>query len=141
MSVRVSVISGLAVIFLVSLLAPAASAQTVPAPDPALAAVFAGASLPQADLMPKPALKCGPICLSLHFTTATISGSGSSCTAAQSSLSSQLQNIATGHCVNDLAFLGSCNFMVHDTTSCTLIATGTYQFQGYATYNCRDTNC
>jgi hypothetical protein len=137
------VVSGLAVVALISLLAPAASAQTAPAPALAMAEVFAGASLvPQDDLMPKPVLKCGPICLgSLHFTTATISGSGSSCTAAQTSLNSQLQNIATGHCVNDLAFLGSCNFVVHNTTSCTLIATGTYQIQGYATYSCRDTNC
>ncbi|HSS51759.1 MAG TPA: hypothetical protein VLX28_22680 [Thermoanaerobaculia bacterium] len=119
-----------------------ASAQTVPAkPDPALASVFAEQSLPQTDMMPKPVPKCGPICLNIHFTTPTISGSGSSCTAAQSSLNSQLQNIATGHCVNDLAFLGSCNFVVHDTTSCTLIGGGTWQIQGNATYNCKDTNC
>jgi hypothetical protein len=120
-----------------------ASAQTPPAtPDPALAAVFAEQSLPQTDMIPKPVLKCGPICLgALHFTTPTISGSGSSCTAAQSSLNSQLQNIASGHCVNDLGFLGSCNFVVHDTTSCTLIGTGTWQIQGNATYACKDTNC
>jgi hypothetical protein len=124
-------------------LASSASAQTVPAmPDPALAAVFAEQSLPQADLMPKPVLKCGPICFgALHLTTPTISGSGSSCTAAQSSLNSQLQNIARGHCVNDLGFLGSCNFVVHDTTSCTLIGSGTWQIQGYATYSCKDTSC
>ena len=144
MSARVSVVSGLAVIVLMSLLSAAASAQAAPAPDPGLAAVFAGQSPAPNEpngLMPKPALKCGPICLSIHFTTTTISGSGSTCTNAQSSLNSQLQNIASGHCVNDLGFLGSCNFVVHDTTSCTLIATGTYQIQGYATYNCRDTNC
>lgn len=141
MSVRVSVISGLAVVFLVSLLAaPAASAQT--APDPALAEVFAGASLPQGDMVPKPVLKCGPICFTaLHLTTATISGSGPDCTSAQSSLNSQLQSIARAHCINDLGFLGQCNFVVHNTTSCTLIAPGTYQIQGYATYSCKDTNC
>jgi hypothetical protein len=124
-------------------LVASASAQAVPAmPDPALAAVFAEQSLPQADQMPKPVLKCGPICFSgLHLTTPTISGSGSSCTAAQSSLNSQLQNIARGHCVNDLGFLGSCNFVVHNTTSCTLIGSGTWQIQGYATYSCKDTNC
>lgn len=142
MSVRVSVVSGLAVIFLVCLLAPAASAQTAPAPDPALAAVFAGESLSQADLMPKPALKCGPICITaLKFTTATISGSGPDCTTAQSSLNSQLQSIARAHCVNDEGFLGQCDLVVHNTTSCTLIAPGTYQIQGYATYNCKDTTC
>jgi hypothetical protein len=142
MSVRVSVVSGLAVLCLVSLLAPAASAQTAPTPDPALAAVFAGESLPQADLMPKPVLKCGPICIgSIHFTTATISGSGPDCTSAQNSLNSQLQSIARAHCVNDEGFLGSCNVVIHNTTSCTLIAPGTYQIQGYATYNCKDTTC
>jgi hypothetical protein len=123
-------------------LVASASAQTPPAtPDPALAAVFAEQSLPQTDMIPKPVQKCGPICLSIHFTTPTISGSGSSCTAAQSSLNSQLQNIASGHCVNDLAFLGYCNFVVHDTTSCTLIGSGAWQIQGNATYNCKDTNC
>ena len=129
--------------FLGSILAASASAQALPpAPDPALAAVFAEASLPQADLMPKPVLKCGPICIgSIHFTTPTISGSGSSCTSAQSSLNSQLQNIASGNCANNLGFIGSCNVVIHNTTTCTLIAPGTYQIQGYATYNCRDTNC
>jgi|GEM_PF-3461288 len=124
-------------------LVASASAQAAPAtPDPDLAAVFAEQSLPQVDMMPKPVLKCGPICIAgLHFTTPTISGSGSSCTAAQSSLNSQLQSIASGHCVNDLAFLGTCNFVVHNTTSCTLIGGGAWQIQGYATYNCRDTNC
>jgi hypothetical protein len=124
-------------------LAASASAQTPPAAtDPALAGVFAEQSLPQADMIPKPVEKCGPICFTgLHLTTPTISGSGSSCTAAQTSLNSQLQNIASGHCVNDLGFLGSCNFVVHDTTSCTSVGTGTWQIQGNATYSCRDTNC
>ena len=119
------------------------SAQVVPANfDPALASVFAEQSLPQTDMIPKPELKCGPYCIGgLHFTTPTISGSGSNCTAAQNSLNAQLQNIASGHCVNDLGFLGSCNVVIHDTTSCTLIGGGTWQIQGYATYNCKDTNC
>jgi hypothetical protein len=128
--------------FFGSVLAASAAAQAVPAtPDPALAAVFAEQTLPQTDLMPKPVLKCGPICTSIHRTSATISGSGADCTSAQNSLNSQLQNIASGNCVNDLGFIGSCNVIIHDTTSCTLIAPGTYQVQGYATYNCRDTNC
>jgi hypothetical protein len=133
----------LAAVVLGFALASSASTQVVPAtPDPEMAAVFAEQSLPQADLMPKPVLKCGPICIGgLHFTTPTISGSGSSCTTAQSSLNSQLQNIASGHCVNDEGFLGSCNVVIHNTTTCTLIAPGTWQIQGYATYNCRDTNC
>jgi hypothetical protein len=119
------------------------SAQVVAAkPDPALASVFAGQSLPQTDLIPKPVLQCGPICITaLHFTSPTISGSGSSCTAAQTSLNSQLQSIARGDCVNNEGFLGACNIVIHNTTTCTMIGSGAWQIQGYATYNCRDTTC
>jgi hypothetical protein len=134
--------SVLAAVLLGFALVASASAQTPPAtPDPALVAVFAGQSLPQTDMIPKPVQKCGPICLGIHFTTPTIAGSGSSCTAAQSSLNSQLQNIASGRCVDTLFFIGYCNFVVHDTTTCTLIGAGTWQIQGNATYNCKDTNC
>jgi hypothetical protein len=124
-------------------LVASASAQTPPpAPDPALAAVFAGQSLPQADLIPKPVLQCGPICFTaLHFTSPTISGSGSSCTAAQTSLNSQLQSIARGDCINNEGFLGACNVVIHNTTTCTMIGSGAWQIQGYATYNCKDTTC
>jgi hypothetical protein len=121
-------------------LVASASAQTATqTPDPALATVFAGASLPQADLMPKPTLKCGKTCLTaLHFTTPTISGSGANCTAAQSSLNSQLTNIAANDCVPE--FDGLCNFGVH-ATSCKMIGSGAYQVQGYATFNCSVINC
>ena len=123
-------------------LAASASAQMpLATADPALAAVFAEQSLPQTDMIPKPVQKCGPICLSIHFTTPTISGSGSNCTAAQTSLNTQLQNIASGRCVDTLFFLGYCNFVVHDTTSCTAVGSGAWQIQGNATYNCKDTNC
>jgi hypothetical protein len=120
-----------------------ATAQVVPAtPEPALAAVFVGASLPQTDLVPKPTPQCGMTCLGrVHHTTPTISGSGSSCTAAQSSLNSQLQDIASNNCVNNLFWDGVCNFVVNDTTSCTLIGGGTYQIQGNATYSCSFINC
>jgi len=137
----------LAAVFLVSTLVLSASASlALPAassPDPALAEVFAGVSFQPAAARPA-ALprKCGPICIgALHFTTPTISGSGPDCTSAQNSLNSQLQSIARAHCVNDEGFLGACNVVVHNTTSCTLIGAGTYQIQGYATYNCKDTNC
>jgi hypothetical protein len=120
-----------------------ASAQAVPAtPEPALAAVFAGASLPQTDLVPKPTPQCGMTCLPrIHHTTPTISGSGASCAAAQSSLNSQLKSIASNNCVNNLFFDGVCNFVVTDTTSCTFLGGGTYQIQGYATYSCSVINC
>jgi hypothetical protein len=120
-----------------------ASAQVALAtPDPALAAVFAGATLPQTDLMPKPTVQCGMTCVgAIHHTTPTISGSGSNCTNAQNSLNSQLRDIASNDCVNNRFFDGTCNIVIHDTTSCTLIGGGTYQIQGYAMYNCSVINC
>jgi hypothetical protein len=126
-------------------LVASASAQTPPStPDPAMAAVFAATSLPQVSLpglMPAPTNKCGTYCSSFSaYTTTTISGSGSDCTHAQSSLMSQIQNIAGTTCRNDTGF-GQCNLVITDTTSCTLIAPGTWQVQGYGTYNCKDTSC
>ncbi len=131
-------------VFVVVLLASAlgASAQTVTAPDPALAAVFAASSgQPQVSGVRK-SVTCGPFCdTSIHETTATISGSGSDCTTAQNSLTSQLQTIARGQCQNFWGDLNYCQLVVHTTTACTLIAPGTWQIQGYATYSCRDTTC
>ena len=133
------------VVFAVVLLASAlgAHAQTVaPAPDPALAAVFAASSQGQMSGIRPKAVTCGPFCdTSIHETTTTISGSGSDCTTAQSSLNSQLQTIAKGQCQNYWGDLSYCQLVVHNTTACTLIAPGTYQIQGYATYSCRDTTC
>jgi hypothetical protein len=132
-----------AVVLLGFALSSSASAQTVPAaPDPALAAVFAGAALPQADLMPKPTLKCGLKCFTnLMHTSPTISGSGSSCTNATNSLNSQLASIAANDCINVRLFDGVCDIVDHDTTACTLIGSGAYQIQGYATYACSINNC
>ncbi|HEX4959947.1 MAG TPA: hypothetical protein VF173_03845 [Thermoanaerobaculia bacterium] len=120
-----------------------ASAQVAPAtPDPALAGVFAGASLPQTDMIPKPTPRCGNVCLgNIHHTTPTISGSGSSCTVAQNSLNSQLRDIASNDCVNVRFFDGTCNIVIHNTTSCTMIGSGAFQIQGNATYSCSVNNC
>ena len=124
-------------------LAASASAQVATTtPDPEMAAVFAGApALPQADMMPKPTLKCGNRCFGGVHTSPTISGSGSSCTNATNSLNSQLTDIAGNDCVNVRQFDGVCNIVVHDTTTCTLIGSGTYQIKGYATYACKINNC
>ncbi|HKI04034.1 MAG TPA: hypothetical protein VKK31_18790 [Thermoanaerobaculia bacterium] len=130
-----------AAILLVSILATGASAQTLPM-APSAEKVCAETALPPSDLLlPQPTLTCGPYCMPTQRTTATISGSGSNCTNAQNSLNSQLQSIAQNRCVNDLVFLGSCSVVIHNTTSCTLIAAGTYQIQGYATFHCKETNC
>jgi hypothetical protein len=133
-----------AVVLLGFALVASASAQAAPTmPDPALAAVFAGASsLPQADLMPKPTLKCGLKCFAnLMHTSPTISGSGSSCTNATNSLNTQLHDIAANDCINVRLWDGVCDIVDHDTTACTLIGSGAYQIQGYATYACSINNC
>lgn len=112
------------------------------APDPEMAAVFAAQTLPQADLMPKPALKCGNVCFPrITHTSPTISGSGSSCANATSVLNSQLHSIAANDCLNVQQFDGLCNLVDHYTTACTLIGSGAYQIQGYATYACSINNC
>lgn len=132
-------------VFAVMLLVPVlgASAQrSTPAPDPALAAVFAAVSRPQSSGIRPRAVACGPFCdTSIHETSATISGSGGDCTTAQSSLTSQLQSIAKARCQNYWGDITYCSLVVHTTVACTLIAPGTYQVQGYATYSCRDNNC
>jgi hypothetical protein len=124
-------------------LASSAAAQVATTtPDPEMAAVFAGASsLPQADLMPKPTLKCGLRCFGGTHTSPTISGSGSSCTNATNSLNAQLNDIASNDCVNVRLFDGTCNIVIHYTTTCTLIGSGTYQIHGYATYSCSINTC
>lgn len=123
-------------------LTSSASAQVATTPEPALAAVFAEQSLPQTDLMPKPTLKCGLMCIPrIQHTTPTISGSGSNCTNATNSLNTQLHDIASNDCVNVRFFDGTCNIVIHYTTACTLIGSGAYQIQGYATYACSINNC
>lgn len=137
---RVPVLALILAVAVLCTLGSSARALSAPAAND-MAEVFSAQSLPQSDLLPAPVLKCGPICFSGVHTTATISGSGSSCTAAQTSLNSQLANIATGYCVNTLGDLGTCTVVEHNTTACTLISAGTYQIQGYETYHCRDSTC
>lgn len=125
-----------------ALVASASAQAATTTPDPEMAAVFAGASsLPQADMMPKPTLKCGLRCFGGTHTSPTISGSGSSCTNATNSLNSQLTDIASNDCVNVRLFDGTCNIVIHDTTACTLIGSGAYQIKGYATYSCSINTC
>jgi hypothetical protein len=143
MKKSLGVICVFAVVLLGFVMTSSAAAQAAPTtPDPEMAAVFAGASaLPQADMMPKPTLKCGLRCLSGTHTSPTISGSGSSCTNATNSLNTQLHDIASNDCVNVRFFDGTCNVLIHDTTACTLIGSGAYQIQGYATYSCSFSTC
>jgi hypothetical protein len=126
-------------------LGASASAQTPSqAPDSAMAAVFAGESLPQAPfsgLIPAPTNKCGIFCDTSYLgTTATLSSSGSDCDSASNSLKLQLQSEAGGDC-QDYSGFNQCQLTVHDTTTCTMTAPGTWQIQGYATFHCRADNC
>jgi hypothetical protein len=111
----------------------ASSAMTSPAPAGALGALFTPAPTPKV---------CGPFCADYAGgTTLTEQGSGSSCANAEASLTSQLKNISSNDCAQNQTGFGSCNFVVTYTTACTNPAPGTYQRQGYATYNCKDTSC
>jgi hypothetical protein len=84
---------------------------------------------------------CGPYCdTTAGGTTPTEQGSGSSCSNAQSSLISQLQDIARADCLNQTGF-GYCNFTEIITVACFQQSPGVWQTQGHATYNCRDTTC
>ncbi len=141
MKKSLGVICVFAVVLLGFVMASSASAQVAAAPDPALAAVFAGASLPQADLMPKPTLKCGVVCITqaMH-TSSTISASGSTCKDAKISLDSQLTAVATNDCVNAHSAYGACNLLVHDMP-CTPFGNTGYKIQGYITYACSINTC
>ena len=87
------------------------------------------------------AMACGPYCDTFSGgTTATEQGAGSSCAAAQTSLTSQLQDLARADCRTQTGF-GICNFVITYTQTCHQVNPTTYQVNGYATYNCRDTTC
>jgi hypothetical protein len=113
-------------------------APVSPAPEVLLAGIFATAVQTEAPFQaPAPVpLACGPYCdCPGCYTTATASGTGSSCTNAQSSLTAQLRDLANGVCGV------ACQLTITYTQACTLIAPGTYQVAGYARHGCRDSTC
>lgn len=114
----------------------AAPVPASPSPEALLAKVFAAD--PQAETPLEPvSLACGPYCdCPGCYTTATASGTGSTCANAQSSLTTQLRDVANFFCG-----IGACQFTVIYTQTCTLIAPGTYQVTGYAKHGCRDSTC
>ena len=69
-------------------------------------------------------------------TTSTVTGTGSSCTAADASLTSQLQQLASSNCTETY-----CVFTKVITQSCSQTATGQYQVRGYATHYCKHREC
>jgi len=88
-------------------------------------------------LSPRPLLALCFFCdTSVTYTTAIVSGTGSDCTAAESAMTSQLQQLAGATCG------AYCNFAVTVTKHCFQLTTGEWRIRGYATYNCRNTdNC
>lgn len=117
----------------------AAPAPASPSPDSLLAEIFAATAQPEAPQQTpaRIAVACGPYCdCPGCYTTATASGTGSSCTNAQSSLDTQLRDLARATCG-----IGACQFTIVYTQTCTLIAPGTYQVAGYGKHGCRDSTC
>jgi hypothetical protein len=122
-----------------ALTASASFAEPAPAPSPEvlLAQIFAvtGTDAPFQAPAPVPQA-CGPYCdCPGCYTTATASGTGSSCTNAQSALTTQLRDLANSVC----GF--ACQLQITYTQTCTQIAPGTYQVTGYAKHGCRDSTC
>jgi hypothetical protein len=79
--------------------------------------------------------KCGPYCDSPGgYTTPTATAIGTSCTVAQTNLTTQLRNYANSVCGN------SCQLVVTTTVACHASGTG-YSVSGYATHGCRDSTC
>jgi hypothetical protein len=70
-------------------------------------------------------------------TTATATGTGGSCTAAQASLTSILDNYAQTDCYSDLYSDHACAVKVIDTAACTCSGAVCHQ-TGYATHSCAD---
>lgn len=123
------------------LTATAALADSVPAalpPEALLAQVFAPAH--DAPLLQTPApaaLACGPYCdCPGCYTTASATGTGSTCANAQTALTSQLKQVANAFC-GTLA----CQFTVTYTQGCTQINSTTWQVAGYGRHGCRDSTC
>lgn len=107
-------------------------------PEALLAQVFAPAPDALPFQAPAPvASACGPYCdCPGCYTTATASGTGSTCTNAQTALTSQLKQVANAFC-GTLA----CQFAVTYTQTCTQINATTWQVTGYGRHGCRDTTC
>lgn len=117
-------------------LSPASHALSDPSAE-LLARIF---QVPDSPRAPQP-LVCGWYCESIiDYTTATATGSGSSCTAAQSNLTSQVQSLANTTCMNNTG-MTYCNLQVFTTAACTEVSPGVFQVQGYARHRCRETTC
>ncbi|HVR97949.1 MAG TPA: hypothetical protein VMW27_15125 [Thermoanaerobaculia bacterium] len=83
------------------------------------------------------AVACGPYCDTAGgSTTPTATAIGSSCTVAQSNLTSQLKSYGNSYC----GFVGSCQLVVTTTVACHATGGG-YSVSGYATFGCRDSTC
>jgi hypothetical protein len=107
---------------------PQQSLDVKPA-DP-LAGLFIPAAAPKT---------CGPYCNTFAGgSTPSETGTGASCSDALADLTAQLTALAKADCMYQTG-RGICNFVV-GTRPCGLVGSS-YQIQGIANYNCRDTSC
>lgn len=83
---------------------------------------------------------CGPFCDSTQYATENMAGSGSSCAAALSALTSQITAYANGQCRSITGF-AACMIEVKHPAVCTMDTPGLYWQIGYGYYHCRDTTC
>lgn len=118
----------LALGFVLAASAPVVAAELAsPSPEALLAQVFAAAPLETPiRLVDLPCTECDcPGC----YTTATASGTGTTCTNAQNALRSQL--VASAFCSP------VCQFVVTYTQACTQVGAHSFQVSGYAKHGCR----
>jgi hypothetical protein len=122
-------------VVLMGLLAQAGSA----APAPTLAFCAQVDPLQQIFLAAAGGLQanptCGPFCnTSDGFTSPTSTGIGTSCTVAQSNLSTQLTSYADSVCG------ASCRVHITTTVACHASGSG-FSVSGFASFGCRDSTC
>ncbi len=129
-------------LFIVASASSDALAQQLPWPSPAVCLASASPAPVQGDLFtPKSTPLCGPRCYTSEGgTTSTLSGFGGTCAASASALTSELTSAANTACRNLTGFR-ACNVVQHATGCLTDGDPGYSIDQGYATYNCYDTNC
>jgi hypothetical protein len=78
--------------------------------------------------------KCGAYCDSPGgYTTPTATAIGTSCTVAQTNLTTQLKSYANSTCQ-------SCQLVTNTTVACHASGSG-FAVSGYATFGCRDSTC
>ena len=100
-----------------------------------VAALAEGALLLSA--VPQDRISCGPYCDGFYSTVTTFA-TGSSCSIAQSNLTTLLRSVAK---TTTCGGIPPCAVTVIYTVPCRLVSPGVYQVDGYANHGCRDSTC